>query len=484
MSQRTHDIDEQLTAMAVHLRARRSAILQAWHRAVDADHELTTASSLPRTQFNDHIPDLLDAFERVLRAWPDDVSKVSLQEQREDAAGHGLQRWQQGYHLREVTREWGHLQLCLIDELDHYATQHPEAGQAMVIARRAMIEFCNQGISASTLRYFQLQQTEAVGHVRDLDQTLAEVRDLELRRSEVLRQAAHDLRGNLGVVTNATLLLTLDGLPEGSREEYLRLLKRSVASLQAMLDDVMNLARLQAGHELRNIAPFDAAVLIRELCESVHFLATERDLFLEYAGPPSLPVEGDAVKVRRIAQNLLLNALRYTNEGGVTVTFGDSGSDDPKRWKLVVHDTGPGFHAGPGAPLAGALEEATTDAQQHEERAVDEAPRGALPEHHARARSAKDSRAVHQERGEGVGLSIVKRLCELLDASLELESKPGEGTTFRVLFPRHYDPAAPVGPAAGGDQPLGVGGSQSSSASGRSIQPVAGQPSDDPASPR
>ena len=52
-----------------------------------------------------------------------------------------------------------------------------------------------------------------------------------------------------------------------------------------------------------------------------------------------------------------------------------------------------------------------------------------------------DPRPVHQERGEGIGLSIVKRLCELLDASMEVESKPGEGTTFRVVLPRHYNAA-------------------------------------------
>jgi len=485
MITRTQQIDKDLTALAAYLAERRPAILEAWRKAVDADHELTTASSLPRTQFNDHIPDLLDAFERVLRAWPEDVSAGSRREQREDAAGHGLQRWQQGYHLREVTREWGHLQLCLVDEIERYALSHPDAApQGMGIARRAMVEFCNQGISASTVRYFQLQQTEAVGHVRDLDQTLAEARELEVRRSEVLRQAAHDLRGNLGVVTNATSVLALDGLADASREEYLRLLKRSVASLQTMLDDVMNLARLQAGHELRNLTRFDAAALVRELCESLHFLASERDLFLRVEGPASMPVEGDAVKVRRIAQNLLLNALRYTPEGGVTVTIGDSGNDDRMRWMLLVHDTGPGFHAGPGAPLAGALQEATTEAHEAEARADNESVLRPVPDAAApKPADVQDRRPrpVHQERGEGVGLSIVKRLCELLDASLELESSPGAGTTFRVLFPRNYDPAGVVGPAASADEPAG---SQSSRSSGRSIQPVAGHPSDDPDSPR
>jgi signal transduction histidine kinase len=49
-----------------------------------------------------------------------------------------------------------------------------------------------------------------------------------------------------------------------------------------------------------------------------------------------------------------------------------------------------------------------------------------------------DLRAVRQHRGEGIGLAIVKRLCELLDASVEVETKEGEGTTFRIVFPRHY----------------------------------------------
>ncbi|HET9551196.1 MAG TPA: ATP-binding protein, partial [Candidatus Binatia bacterium] len=50
-------------------------------------------------------------------------------------------------------------------------------------------------------------------------------------------------------------------------------------------------------------------------------------------------------------------------------------------------------------------------------------------------------RPAYQESGEGIGLSIVKRLCDLLEASIELESNAGEGTTWRVMFPRHYDAA-------------------------------------------
>ena len=142
------------------------------------------------------------------------------------------------------------------------------------------------------------------------------------------------------------------------------------------------------------------------------------------------------MKVRRIAQNLVLNAIKYTHTGGITVTWGDSTPDDGERWRFSVADTGPGFHAGPGAALAGALEDATEQAQQVTEDArtgsVTHADENSMP-----ARDA-DRRPVRQAAGEGIGLSIVKRLCELLNATVELESRPGVGTEFRIVLPRSY----------------------------------------------
>ena len=435
--------DEQLASLAAHLAARRTAILQAWRNRVDADPELTAPSSLPRTQFNDHVPELLDAFARTLHAWPTQDVADAEQQRKEDAAGHGLQRWQQGYHLREVTREWGHLHLCLADELAAYAVSQPELEPGvMLTAWRALAELCSQGVSESTAQYFQLQQTEAVGHVRDLEQAFEQLQELERKRGELLRQAAHDLRGHVGVVKNVTWGLTEDAIPDAARGEFLGLLQKSVQSLHSMLDDVMNLARLEAGHELRNTQPIDAAQLLRDLYENLKPLAAERGLYLKADGPATLLVEGDAVKIGRIAQNLLINALKYTCEGGVTLLWGDSRNNDPQRWMLCVEDTGPGFHTGASAPLATALKEATHEAHHVEDVAKGNAepsagamlPSGAAP---------RGRRAARQEGGEGIGLSIVKRLCELLDATVELEFKPGEGTTFRIVLPRHYEGAEP-----------------------------------------
>jgi signal transduction histidine kinase len=432
---RTQRIDEELNALSAHLAGRREALLQAWTTAVAADPELSTASSLPRTQFYDHIPDILDSLERRLRSWPDADSASSRAARKEDAGAHGLQRWQQGYQLREVTREWGHLHMCVADEIESYALHKPDVDpQAMAIARRAVLRIINEGVSESTAQYFHLRQIEAAGYVRDLEQALEQLRELEAVRAELWRQAAHDLRGNLGVVVNATSGLARAGAGMEVRDEFLRMLQRSVASLHSMLDDVMSLAQLQAGQETREIKAFDAAATLTELCDALRPMAREHGLYLQAEGPGSLPVEGDPVKTRRIAQNLLLNAIRYTRQGGVTVSWGDSRENDPDRWMLCVEDTGPGFHAGPGAPLVGALEAATEEARQVEARADESA--GTHDE--ARAERSADTRPVNQERGEGIGLSIVKRLCELLDAALELESTPAKGTTFRVVLPRHY----------------------------------------------
>jgi len=434
---RTQKIDEQLRSLATYLESKRTAVLEAWRKAVHDDPELSSPTSLPRTQFYDHIPQLLESFEKRLRTWPNRENSETKEQRQGDAAGHGLQRWQQGYDLREVSREWSHLQRCLADELDRFVAEHHNLEREVtLIAWRAIAESCSQGVSESTTQYFRLQQAEAVGHLRDLESTLDQARTLEARRSELFRQAAHDIRGNVGVVKNVATGLSFEGLSEEKRSEVLRLLQRSVLALHSMMDEVMDLARLQAGRELLQVRPFDAAVLLRDICEHLQPAAAERGLYLKTEGPDTLPVEGDDQKVRRVTQNLLLNALKYTFEGGVTVHWGDSRDNDPKRWMLWVRDTGPGFHAGPGAPVLKALKDATADVHFAEHKAGTSGPATDPPS--ASTVEPADERPINQERGEGIGLSIVKRLCELLDASIELDTKSEEGTTFRVVLPRHY----------------------------------------------
>jgi signal transduction histidine kinase len=434
---------EQLSALASEMLERRDAILAAWRAAGEAAPERNIASSLSRAQFNDHIPAVLDCWAHTIQEVPCEQDPVAEQIQTEKVCDHGLQRWQQGYQLRELIREWGHLQICVGEELERYAATHPSLEtDVMPTARRAWAQLCAEGVTESAAQYWRLHQTESAGHVHDLEQALSALHSMERSRAEVWRTAAHDLRGSVTVVKGAASMLNGNGttLPEPIRVEIADLLSKSVSSLHDMLNDLLSLARLEAGHEQRELTMFDAATLLRDFCTASQTAATDRGLFLKMDGPSALPVEGDKTKVVRILQNLLLNAVKYTQCGGVSVTWGLDKTRDTDRWTFSVQDTGPGIDEAEAAPLAHELHSATEvgdDARDAStDRRRDIAPAATLP-------SESEALPQSQQPGEGVGLSIVKRLCELLDASLELATNPGQGSTFRVILPRSYDDSGP-----------------------------------------
>jgi signal transduction histidine kinase len=427
------ELEVELTALAEHLGRRREAILHAWRNAVRKDPALATGDALPHAHLNDHIPDVLLAFERELGLISATRDVPLGDGSNEAAAAHGLHRWQQGYDLREVTRELGRLNECVVVELETYACAHPELDyEVMSTARRLWARSCSIGIEESTAQYFRLQQIEAAGHLKDLEKALEDVRDLELQRAELWWQLAHDLRGNVGIVENATAGLAHKGLPDPTRENLLHMLQRNVSSLHHLLDDVTSLARLNAGREERQLAEIDVSGVLSEFCKGLVPYAEQYKLYLTFSGPTPFMVEGDASKIRRLAQNLVINAIKYTTQGGVTVSWGDSVHDDGKRWVLTVTDTGPGFHSGPGAPLAAAFEAATRQgADADDATSIQDLTESTLePER-------LDRRPVRQGPGEGIGLSIVKRLCEMLNATIEFESNEN-GTEFRILLPRIY----------------------------------------------
>lgn len=430
---------EQLSALASELLRRRDDILSAWREAGEPDGSTRSiASSLSRAQFNDHIPAVLDCLAHTIQAWPlvDDAEAGENRTAR--VCDHGMQRWQQGYQLRELIREWGHLQIAVAEELERYADAHPDLDRAvMPTARRAWTQLCAEGVTESATQYWRLHQAESAGHVNDLEQALAALQTLERSRAEAWRTAAHDLRGSVTVVKGATTLLNSSGatLSEPVRVEVADMLSKSVGSLHEMLTDLLSLARLEAGHEQRDLSTFDAAVLLRDFCTASQTAATDRGLFLKMDGPSSLPVHGDRTKIIRILQNLLLNAVKYTQRGGVSVTWGADTGRDTDRWTFSVQDTGPGIDENEAAPLAQELLAATEVADEAREASTDRrrdiVPAATLPSESGPVTAA-------QQPGEGVGLTIVKRLCELLDASMELATRPGQGTTFRVILPRHY----------------------------------------------
>ncbi len=446
---------EELLAVAAHVAAQRDSILRAWRRKVAADPHLTTGTALPPAQLNDHLPALLEDFERRLAADDAATRAASAEAEQSDAAAHGLHRWQQGFDLLEVSRELGRFNECVVAALEG-ATEAPAAPPAappaplspaaLAQARAIWAALYSVVLGSSTAQYFKLQQVEAAGHVAELEQAMQTLQQLEVQRAELWQQAAHDLRGSLGVVSMVTAGLTSPRAPDEAKTRFLGALDRNVRSLHRLLEDVTSLARLESGQEQRALAPLDASALLHQIAESVQAAADDRQLQLQLDGPQTLPVEGDAVKIRRIVQNLVLNAIKYTPQGRVTVAWGPHEQAGGSRWFIGVSDTGPGLHAGTGARLTQALNVATAQADEMSEgheageithigpTAIDATPAPAA------TAAAAPSRRGPPSEGEGIGLSIVKRLCALLDATMEVETQAGQGTTFRILLPTRYAP--------------------------------------------
>lgn len=425
-------IREALLSLAGRLHERRDAVLSSWQTAVRADPVLTSGLNLPRIQFVDHIPALLDAFEEVLRAWGKSDANAAARQEDVRAAQHGLERWRQGYQLFEVIREWRHLQIALVVEVENQARGlDPDA---MSVARRLLAELCADGVCESAERYFTLQRAEAHSRLMELELAQKNYEANERARADAWREAAHDLRGNLGVVTTATAVLTAAGLADSTRSKSLGILNRGVESMHSLLDELISLARLEAGRDVRQLQSFNAAELLAGLCGTMTQVAETRGLKLTYEGPPSLPVRGDPMKVRRIAQNLLINALTYTIQGDVILSCVDGPTE---RWTLRVTDSGPGFPAGVdlGSPALSVAETKAAPVSDGELAHPNLAETGS----ELTFKAMGGSETGRTRGGEGIGLSIVKRLCELLDATIELSSERGLGSSFFVIFPKDYE---------------------------------------------
>jgi signal transduction histidine kinase len=431
------DPHSEYARIAARLNKQRESILARWRVAVDADPKVSAVASLAHAQFVDHIPRILDAFERALRARYAGDERAAESEQRAGAADHGENRWLHGYNSRETMREWGHLHLCMLDELEAFALERPKAAaEALSTARILLTRLFVDCMVESASSHAALERAEAASRLDELERAHEELRTLDSERTELWREAAHDLRGTVGAVKLAATALGQVAAPSPDKaattsqlSEFVGRVRRSVESLETLLSDLIELTRLEAGREHLEVVPFDAAAVITALCDSLQPLAAERRLFLRCQTPSELSVHGDLVKVTRIAQNLILNAIKYTESGGVLVSCAAAPAGEVERWILCVQDTGVGLERTSDTPLAQVISEATRESQ---------AISGKAEQMPAELSSALPASSPTHASGEGIGLSIVKRLCELLDASIELQTQRGRGTTFRIVFPGRY----------------------------------------------
>jgi signal transduction histidine kinase len=414
--------DKLILRLIDYLDMRRDTILNKWRTRCQGDQSLMSKISFAREEFNDQAPALLNILAQRLRGEGQEANPLVV------AGGHGLHRWQRGYSLTELLTEFEHLYWVVLDEVQAFQEQHsPLSGDALSLIYREVFKLEGESTRGSVLYFDQLRQTNAAEQANSLQESLDKLQELSKQKGEHLRHNSHDLRSTFGVLMGAASLLQLPNTEE-EREQYIAMLNRNLASVRDMLLQLTDYARIEAGQDKLDITAFDAAALVRESVELAQPLVGQRKLLLQGDGPESLPVRSDAVKVQRIVQNLLLNALKYTQSGWVNVSWAQ---ENETRWMLSVQDSGPGF--APDSPtglLAEQLKPLSELTSAHQSGGPAEYPLQEPPTTEA----LKSPAASHQKESEGLGLFIVKKLCESLQASMDIESTPGKGTLVRIRF--------------------------------------------------
>ncbi|WP_247236732.1 sensor histidine kinase KdpD [Telluribacter sp. SYSU D00476] len=417
--------NEQPAHLASYLFSRREAILNNWRRTCEEDINLPSLRTMSREEFNNLVPLLLDIYELRLQdiTKTDDPTMISSQ--------HGLHRWHNGFLFRYLLIEIKYLYQCLADELDRYWQLYPETSATVIKkAYNLLIGIMGETIDGSASRFDELQHLQAASRAANLENAFNRLNELSRERDDILRTSSHDLRGSMSIIQSAAFMLDMEGKSDEERRQLIEMLNRNLQNVQGMLQQLMSLARLDAGQEKLEITTFDASHLLFELVESTTPLADERGIKLLADGPRQLLVTTDEVKIKRIVQNLLLNALHYTPSGVVSVTWA---TESESRWTLTVQDSGPGLPEGLVSLLVNHLKpplENTAIFNKEDAKSIDITQTVGYNEYMLKNNPLKTG-----EGGEGVGLYIVKRLCEMLSATMDVETFPGKGTLFRIRFP-------------------------------------------------
>src|SRR5690606_7558751 len=193
-------------------------------------------------------------------------------------------------------------------------------------------------------------------------------------------------------------------VPESARESV-RQVRGALDSTTGLLTDRLVLSRLETGGLDPQPRDFALAEVLEPLASEFRVLAAERSLAFDYV-PTRAWVHSDPQLLRRVLQNFLANAVRYTGSGHVLLGVRRAGD----AVRIEVHDTGPG---------------------------IDPQVQASLFEEFRRGEGAAG-------QGLGLGLAIADRMARLLDAPIGLESRPGAGTVFSLTVPRAATQAAPA----------------------------------------
>jgi protein-histidine pros-kinase len=243
-----------------------------------------------------------------------------------------------------------------------------------------------------------------VRELRELRERTAELERANEAKDRFLASMSHELRTPLNAVIGFTgvLLMRLPGPLNDEQEQQLRLVQASAKHLLSLVNELVDVARIEAGKMLLSPEKLDLGEVVEDVVGSLLPVAADRGLHLTLRLPPGpLPVVTDRRALHQILLNLVGNAVKFTPEGEVRVAVRAGAG---AGLLVEVSDTGPGVDAADQDRIFGAFE------------------RGSA----ARRRG---------EDGSGLGLYISQRLAELLGTRITVRSAPGEGATFVVDLP-------------------------------------------------
>jgi len=236
-------------------------------------------------------------------------------------------------------------------------------------------------------------------------------------KSSFLANMSHELRTPLNAILGFSEMLAREKNATPDQHDKLAIINRSGKHLLSMINDVLDLSKIESGRVELVEHPFDLVALIKEISAMIQSRAVEKGLsVIVEVETVSFPIiKADTGKLRQILINLLNNAVKFTDEGGVTIRYGtEPNPEAPNRCSIVieVEDTGPGIdparHAQIFEPFVQGIGET-------------------------------------ERKGTGLGLSICKKYAEFMGGTIELESEAGKGSHFRVRLPAKIAAAADVG---------------------------------------
>lgn len=220
-------------------------------------------------------------------------------------------------------------------------------------------------------------------------------------KSSFLANMSHELRTPLGAVLGFTEVMLREGQANSTHREHLSVVRRSAMHLLDLINDVLDMSKVESGRLTVELGTVDLQELLRNLHDLFSLRAKKSGLRLTFQQDNDLPryVVTDERKLRQVLLNLLSNALKFTEEGEVTLRAGYAGD----FLEIEVADTGPGIDPADAEQIFAPFVQTRTGRRQRE--------------------------------GTGLGLSISRRFAEIMGGTLTLSSVPGEGATFSLAIP-------------------------------------------------